>query len=130
DWSSDVFSSDLVTYIDAAGQRDNGRSLVVLPDQTILGIGGGSRLLDDNTTTVTDGMLVLLSPNGAPIQSFGDKGVRLYELGGSNDFFWAGAVSPDQNSVAIVGIKGATGEGDNADPDGAVLVLPLSHFSN
>jgi len=125
-----TFGTNGVTYIDAAGQRDNGRSLVVLPDQTILGIGGGSRLLDDNTTTVTDGMLVLLSPNGAPIQSFGDKGVRLYELGGSNDFFWAGAVSPDQNSVAIVGIKGATGEGDNADTDGAVLVLPLSHFSN
>lgn len=125
-----TFGTNGVTYIDAAGQRDNGRSLVVLPDETILGIGGGSRLLDDNTTTVTDGMLVLLSPNGAPIQSFGDKGVRLYELGGSNDFFWAGAVSPDQNTVAIVGIKGTTGEGDDADTDGAVLVLPLSHFNN
>jgi hypothetical protein len=75
-------------------------------------------------------MLVLLSPNGLPIQSFGEKGLRLYDLGGSNDFFWAGAVSPDQSTVAIVGIKGATGTGDDSDTDGAVLVLPLSHFSN
>lgn len=124
------FGVDGATYIDAAGQSDNGRSLVILPDQTILGIGGGRRLPEGETTAVSDGMLVLLSPDGAPIQSFGDNGLRLYELGGSNDFFWAGAVSPDQQSVAIVGIKGGTGTGDAADTDGAVLVLPLSHFSN
>ncbi len=125
-----TFGVNGVTYIDAAGQSDNGRSLVILPDQTILGIGGGRHLLEDGTTAVSDGMLVLLTPDGLPIQSFGEKGLRLYELGGSNDFFWAGAVAPDHNSVAIVGIKGATGSGDDADTDGAVLVLPLSHFSN
>lgn len=124
------FGTNGVTYVDAAGQSDNGRSLVILPDQTILGIGGGRRLLEDNVTAVSDGMLVLLSPDGAPIQSFGDKGLRLYDLGGSNDFFWAGAVSPDETSVAIVGIKGATGTGVDADTDSSVLVLSLSQFGN
>jgi uncharacterized delta-60 repeat protein len=125
-----TFGTNGATYIDAAGQSDNGRSLVILPDHTILGIGGGRRLPDGEVTAVSDGMLALLTPDGAPIQSFGTNGLRLYELGGSNDFFWAGAVSPDQQSVVVVGIKGATGTGDDADTDGSVLVLPLSHFSN
>lgn len=125
-----TFGDNGHVYVDAAGQSDNGRAVIVLPDQTILGIGGGRRLPEGSTTAVSDGMLVLLSPDGDPIQSFGEGGLRLYDFGGSSDFLWAGAVSPDHTSVAIVGIKGATGTGDDADTDGVAVVLPLTPVVN
>lgn len=113
------------TYIDAEGQSDNGRSLVVLPDGQILGIGGGRRAPSGEEAPPSDGMLVLLSRDGVPVESFGPGGVRLYDFGSSTDFFWAGAVSPDESRVAVVGLRGGTGEGADADSDGVVLVLPL-----
>lgn len=118
------FGTNGVTYVDGTGQSDNGRSLVILPDMTILGIGGGRTLLADETTP-SDGMLALLTPDGHPIDAFGVNGRRLYDMNGSSDFFWAGAVSPDESMVVVVGLKGA-GEGEDADTDGAVLILPLS----
>lgn len=114
------------TYIDAEGQSDNGRSLVVLPDGKILGIGGGRRAPSGEESPPSDGMLVLLSRDGVPLESFGAGGVRLYDFGSSSDFFWAGAVSPDASSVAVVGLRGGTGDGASADSDGVVLVLPLT----
>lgn len=119
------FGTEGKTYIDAAGQSDNGRSLVILPDESILGIGGGRTLPEGGTTAVSDGMLVHLTPDGTPIDAFGESGLRLYDLGGTSDFFWAGAVSPDQSSVVVVGLKGAVSDVDT-DTDGAVLVLPLT----
>lgn len=119
------FGTNGVVYVDAQGQSDNGRSLVVLPDNSIVGIGGGRKLLEDNVTVVSDGMLVMLTPDGAPIEAFGVGGTRLYEFGGTNDFLWAGAVSPDQSSLVVVGVKGGAGTGTDADTDGAVMVLPL-----
>ena len=71
----------------------------------------------------------LLTPNGQPDTTFGANGLRTYDLGGSNDFFWGASVAPDKKSVAIVGIKSGTPVGDAAAPgndDAALLILPLA----
>ncbi len=114
-----TFGKDGVVRIDVAGQNDNGRALAVLPDQRILLAGGGRP-----TATNADAMLVLLGKDGAPDAKFGKDGVRLYDLGGPNDFFWAVAVSPKKDRVALGGLRGADTTSTD-DDDAAVLVLPL-----
>ena len=116
-----------VTYVDAGGYGDNGRAVIVLPDQRVLGIGGGRPApamppAMPNQAPV-DGMVAVLSPDGVPDESFGTHGVKLYDLGGASDFFWGVALSPDHSKVAIVGIKGAATPAN--DDDSALLLLPL-----
>lgn len=114
------------TYIDGGGYADNGRAVVVLPDNRVMGIGGG-RAAPETVPAVlndipTDGLIAVLTEDGARDTAFGPGGRLLYDMGGSNDFFWAGAVSPDQSRVVIVGIAG-TG-GDHLTDDAAILILP------
>jgi uncharacterized delta-60 repeat protein len=120
------YGTDGATWVDVAGYADNGRAVLVLPDQRVLGIGGG-RPAPSTPPAMgnppSDALLVLLTEDGKPDETFGMGGIRTYDLNsGSGDFFWAGAVSPDQKQVTIVGVRGApTGENDDA----AILILPL-----
>jgi uncharacterized delta-60 repeat protein len=107
---------DGVTYIDAGGFGDNGRFVMALPDGRILGIGGGRPSADD-----TDGMVVVLNEDGTPDTSFAPGGFQLYDVAGTNDFFWSGAISPNRKRVAVVGIAGATTTAN--DTDSALLLL-------
>ncbi len=100
--------------VDAAGFNDNGRAVLALPDGRVLLAGAGRT--DANSS---DAMLALLSKDGAPDASFGPKGIKLYDLGGTSDVFWSAALSPDQKRVAIVGLTGGTGTHDDA----AILFL-------
>jgi uncharacterized delta-60 repeat protein len=112
-----------VTRIDVGGFADNGRGLVVLPDNRVMLIGGGRPTAND-----VDGVVAVLSPDGQPDTTFGAGGFRAYDLGGVNDFLWAGSVAPDKKSVAVVGIKSApaaTDAGPTGNDDAAILVLPL-----
>jgi uncharacterized delta-60 repeat protein len=125
------FGTNGATYLDYAGQGDNGRSLTILPDNTILAIGGGRTLAED-LSTPSDAVLALLTPDGQPIDAFGPNGLRGYDFdGGLTDFFWAGAVSPDNNSVVVVGIKGGVvTDSGTTDSESVVLVLPLTEIAN
>jgi uncharacterized delta-60 repeat protein len=107
------------TRLDVAGFADNSRALAVLPDNRLLLVGGGRP-----TETNSDGMLALLSANGQPDTSFSPMGYKLYDFGGSSDFFWGAAVSPDKARVAIVGTKSVGTSAGN--DDGVVMVLPLT----
>ena len=80
---------------------------------------GGGRPTEMNV----DGMIALLSANGQPDTSFGARGIRTYDFGGSSDFFWGAALSPDKTRVAMVGAKssGATG-----NDDAVVMTMPLA----
>lgn len=109
-------SPDGVTYVDAGGFGDNGRFVMALPDGRVLGIGGGRPTADD-----TDGMVVVLNEDGTPDTSFAPGGFQLYDVGGANDFFWAGALAPNRKRVAVVGIAGATTSAN--DTDSALLLL-------
>jgi hypothetical protein len=117
-----------VTWIDAGGYGDNGRGMIVLPDNRVLGIGGGRPTPATPPTMVSeapvDGMVAVLKEDGTPDESFGKGGFRLYDLGGPSDFFWGAALSPDHSKVAVVGIKSGADPLD--DDDSALLLLPLN----
>lgn len=106
--------------VDFAGQADNSRFLLVLPDSRVL-LVGGARPAADNV----DGALALLTPNGALDRTFGTGGRLLVDLGGANDFLWAGAVSAEADRMAFVGVRGvATGTTGNDDAALVVRALP------
>lgn len=106
--------------IDNAGFDDNSRALAVLPDNRLLLVGGGR-----TATMNSDAMIAVLTPNGAKDTTFSQTGTRLYDLGGSSDFFWGAAVSPDKSIAALVGTK-AILMGDAGNDDAAIMVLPLA----
>ena len=119
-----TYGTSGVARVDVAGFADNGRGLAVLPDNRVMMIGGGRP-----TSADVDAMVAVLTPDGQADTTFGAKGLRTYDLGGSNDFFWGASVAPDKKSVAIVGIKSGTPVGDAAAPgndDAALLILPLA----
>jgi hypothetical protein len=115
------------TYLDPGKYGDNGRFVLVLPDDRVLGTGGGRAAPDAplpmGESPETDGMVAILTEDGAPDTTFAPNGYRLYDMGGTADFFWAASVSPDHDQVAVVGIAGA--ETAANDDDGALLLLPL-----
>jgi uncharacterized delta-60 repeat protein len=108
-----------VARLDINGQSDNARAVVVLPDQRVM-LAGGSR----STATNANATLALLTKDGQPDPTFGSNGVRVYDLGGPGDFFWAVAVSPDKSQVAAVGLRGVDPDGGGRD-EAALLLLPL-----
>lgn len=101
-------TSNGATYVDGEGRNDNGRTrVVVLPDNQIIGAGGGGRIPGADGVSNTDGMIVLLSEGGVPVEAFGPRGRRLYNLGGTSDFLHAAALSPDASQVVFVGQAGS-----------------------
>jgi uncharacterized delta-60 repeat protein len=105
--------------IDAAGFNDNARAMAVLPGGRVLLVGGGR-----TSASEADAMLALLQQDGTPDPDFAGtstSGVRLYDLGGPGDFFWGAALSPDNQRVAVVGLRGAAAPGND---DAVVLMLP------
>jgi uncharacterized delta-60 repeat protein len=119
-----TYGTNGAARVDVAGFADNGRALAVLPDNRVAMFGGGRPTMSD-----VDAMVAVLTPDGKPDTSFAPNGFRVYDLGGNNDFFWAGSVAPDKKSLAVVGIKSGTPAGDAAPPgndDAALLILPLA----
>jgi len=105
------------TWFDVGGLGDNGRAIVLSDDRPVL-LGGGSL-----SSGQQDAVLVLLSPNGAPITSFGSPyGCTAYDFGSVGDFFWSGAVKPADGKIAAVGLTGHA-SGSTDDTDGILLLL-------
>jgi uncharacterized delta-60 repeat protein len=96
--------------LDIAKEDDRARNVIVLPDQRILAIGSGKR-----DATDIQGMIVLLSKDGAPDASFGEAGHLIIDLGGPNDSFYGVAVSPDKKFVIVAGYKGVDPAGASND---------------
>ncbi len=123
------FGTEGTVYHDPGAYGDNGRAMVILPDERILGLGGArptpAMAPAMGTNPPIDAYVGLLEKDGAASEYFGkdSKGYKLYDLGGTNDFFWAGSVAPDKKSVAIVGIASAAST--SKDDDAALLILPL-----
>ncbi len=113
-----TFGNNGLVRIDRAGFSDAARGLLVLNDQRILLIGGG-RDSDANS----DGMIAMLTRDGALDMTFGVGGKRIFDLGGASDFFWAAALSPNGALAAIVGTRQvAAGMGND---DSVILLQPV-----
>jgi uncharacterized delta-60 repeat protein len=113
------YGVDGVARIDFMGFNDNARSLVVLPDDRLLLIGG-ARTSDSDS----DAAVAMLTRNGALDTSFGTQGKMRFDLGGSADFFWGVALNPARTHVALVGVKGVGTTGMGND-DAVVMMLPV-----
>jgi uncharacterized delta-60 repeat protein len=110
----ETFGTGGVTRVDLAGEDDRARNVAILPDGNILAVGSGKLDADD-----VDAMVVMLDPDGALVETFGDGGHVLVDLGGPADAFFGLDVSADETAVLIAGFKGADPDGD--DNDDAVL---------
>jgi uncharacterized delta-60 repeat protein len=108
------FGIDGVTRLDLVGEDDRARNLTILPDGNILAVGSGKLDADD-----IDAMVVMLDPDGALVEAFGDNGHVLVDLGGPGDAFFGVSLTADESAVLIAGFKGADPDGD--DNDDAVL---------
>ncbi len=113
------YGVDGVARFDFMGFNDNARTLVVLPDERVL-LVGGSRSSETNS----DGTIAMLTRNGALDTSFGTNGKMRFDLGGGSDFFWAVAANPAASHVALVGVKGVGSTGMGND-DAVVMMLPI-----
>lgn len=113
------FGTDGLTRIDLAGQDDRGRNVTVLPDGNIMVVGSGK--LD---ATNIDAMVVMLDGDGTPVETFGEDGHLLVDLGGPADGFFGVTVTDDERDAIIAGFSGADPAGTGND-DAALARLEL-----
>jgi uncharacterized delta-60 repeat protein len=122
-----TFGTFGTTFQDPGAYSDQGRALITLPNNKVLGVGAGRPASTAAPATGTlppsDGMVGVLTENGQPDTSFGPGGYRLFDFGGgSTDQLWAVALSPDNHSVAAVGAGNKVSETE--DEDATLLILP------
>jgi uncharacterized delta-60 repeat protein len=114
-----TYGTNGATWLDAGGYGDNGRSLLVLGDNRVMLVGGG-RLAE----TDVDGLVAVLTADGAPDTSFAPGGCKTYDFGTPGDFFWGAALSANKSTAALVGITGVP-TGSTDDNDSSLLILPV-----
>ncbi len=114
------YGTNGMVRIDVGGFADNSRRLLVLGDRRVMLLGSGRP-----TSSNADGLVAILTPDGQPDPTFSATGYKLYDLGGPSDFLWAGALSPDKKTVAVVGIKGVTAS-TSANDDAVLMLLKVA----
>lgn len=114
-----TYGTNGFTRVDRAGFNDNARTLVALPDNRLLLVGGGRA-----SETNSDGMIGMLTANGARDTSFGTNGLMTFDLGANSDFFWGVALNPQGTAAAVVGAKGVGS--DMGNDDAVVMLVPLA----
>lgn len=114
-----TYGTNGLARVDITGFADQSRAVLVLPDNRVMLIGGGRP-----TSSNVDGAVGVLTPNGQLDGTFSPTGVKLFDLGGANDFLWAGALAPSGKYVVFAGVKGIASGGTGHD-DAALLLLPV-----
>jgi len=109
-WDETFGTGGGLTQFDLEGEDDRARNITILPDGNILAVGSG-KLDADNV----DAMVVMLDPDGVPVETFGDNGHVLIDLGGPADAFFGVSLTADESAVLIAGFKGADPDGDEND---------------
>jgi uncharacterized delta-60 repeat protein len=95
---------------------DNARSMLVLPDERLLFVGGQDQT---STSRTADGAYAIVSKNGDAITK------RAVDLGGARDFLWSAALSPSKTSIVMAGIKGANPDVSTENDDAALVIVPV-----
>jgi uncharacterized delta-60 repeat protein len=101
--------------VDIGGFADNCRTLVVLPDNRVLLVGGGR-----SSMTEIDAAVALLTEQGQLDTRFGTGGKAIVNLGGASDMLWGAALNPAKDKIVTAGVKGGVTAGND---DAALLFL-------
>jgi uncharacterized delta-60 repeat protein len=109
-----------VTRINIADDDDRARNIIALPDGRLLAAGSGKR-----TATDIDGMLVLMSQDGKLIETFGEGGKLITDVGGPNDSWYGLALTPDSSAVIVAGFMGADLSGNAGFDEAVVLKIKI-----
>jgi uncharacterized delta-60 repeat protein len=109
-------ATDGFTRVNIADDDDRARNIIALPDGRLLAAGSGKR-----TATDIDGMVVVMTPDGKLVDSFGEGGKLITDIGGPNDSWYGLALTPDKSAVIVSGFMGADLSG-NAGTDEAVIM--------
>ena len=114
-----TFGTAGVTRIDIAKEDDRSRTVIVLPDERILGVGSGKK-----DAVNVDAMAALFDKNGAPVTDFGTNGQIISDLGGPADAWFGVTLSSDKKAVILAGYKGTDAtSGGNDDAVTAKIVF-------
>ena len=108
---------------DLASLDDRGRNIVALPDDRLLIVGSATP-----TTSQVDGMVMILTANGALDTTFNTTGYKTYKFDATNDrpdeALYGVAVSPNGMFAAAAGYRNAGTVAGNND-DAVLVILPL-----
>ena len=114
------------TYVDVGMAGDNGRHIIALPDGRTLSVGVGRPVPAAGAEVERDGVVLVMSADGVPDESFGAGGYRVYDMGGDADHFWgASAFESAAGDSAVVGGVAGGEEAGGDDDDAVFLSLPL-----
>ncbi len=113
-----IFEKDLTTY------NDRGRNIIALPDDRLF-IAGSAEL----TSGDVDGMVMILTPNGALDTTFNTTGYKTYKFDATNarpdESLFGAAVSPNGMFVAAVGYRTANTSVTTTNEDAVLVIIPL-----
>jgi len=119
-WATNgIFERDLTS------DNDRGRNIVTLPQDRIMMVGSATP-----ATNNVDGMIMILTPNGALDTTFNTTGYKIYKFDAASDradeSLYGAAVSPDGMFAVAAGYRNSPRPATTAVNDDAVLViLPL-----
>ena len=114
-----TFGTAGITRIDIAKDDDRARTVLVLPDGRILGVGSGKK-----DAVNVDAMVALFDKDGKPVTDFGTNGQLISDLGGPADAWYGVTLSSDKKFVILAGYKGTDAtSGGNDDSATAKIVF-------
>jgi len=109
---------------DVAGEDDRARNVAVLPDDRVLLVGSSAPAAGN-----VDGMIMILTANGALDTTFNTTGYKTYKFDATIDradeALYGAALSPNGMFAAVAGYRGPGPTGSNTNNDAALVVLPL-----
>jgi len=112
-----IFEKDLTS------DNDRGRNIIALPDDRLFIAGSLTP-----TASNVDGMVMILTPNGALDTTFNTVGYKGYKFDATNDrpdeALYGAAVSPNGMFAAAVGFRNAGTVAGNND-DAVLVIVPL-----
>ena len=112
-----VFEKDLT------GDNDRARNVVVLPDDRVMLVGSATP-----ATMNVDGMIMILTANGALDTTFNTTGYKIYKFDATNDrpdeALFGAALSPNGMFAVAAGYRNAGPVASNND-DAVLVILPL-----
>jgi uncharacterized delta-60 repeat protein len=113
-----VFEKDLT------GEDDRARNVVVLPNDRVMLVGSAAPVMGN-----VDGMIMILTANGALDTTFNTTGYKIYKFDAASDrpdeALYGAALSPNGMFAAAAGYRNAATQSTTTNDDAVLVILPL-----